>query len=209
MEPTQAAEQLQAIRTLMERAAVYRRALAPIMTYCGVVGLIGGALGDLLPLHESRGFIFYWVGVAVVALVGSFLLVRRQALRDSEPFWSPPTRRVTQAILPGVLVGALVAALVAWQNPYWYACRFVVPIWCTVFGLAVHSAGFFMPRGLKLFSWIFLVVGVALFALCLAGERVNLAAVLQPHWLMGATFGGLHLAYGIYLYFTEQRGKTS
>jgi hypothetical protein len=25
------------------------------------------------------------------------------------------------------------------------------------------------------------------------------------HWVMGGVFGGLHLAYGIYLYFTEQR----
>ena len=29
------------------------------------------------------------------------------------------------------------------------------------------------------------------------------------HWLMGGIFGGLHLACGIYLYFTEKRGKAS
>jgi hypothetical protein len=209
MEPNQAAEQLQAIRTLMERSAVYRRALAPIMIYCGAVGLIGGVAGDLLPLHESRRFVFYWAAVAVLALIGSFLLVRRQAFRDSEPFWSPPTRRVAQALIPGIVVGAFAGSILAWLNPYWYECRFIVPLWCVLFGLALHSAGFFMPRGLKLFGWLFLAMGILLFSIFMAGESVAAALVLQPHWLMGLTFGGLHLAYGIYLYFTEKRGKTS
>mgnify|MGYP007027450698 CR=1 FL=1 len=35
----------------------------------------------------------FWAGLAAFALAGSFLLVRRQALKESEPFWSPPTRR--------------------------------------------------------------------------------------------------------------------
>jgi hypothetical protein len=28
---------------------------------------------------------------------------------------------------------------------------------------------------------------------------------ISPHLLMGGIFGGLHLAYGIYLYFTEPK----
>ena len=83
MEPNQAAEHLQTIRTLMERSAVYRRALAPLMMYCGVLGLVAGVIGDLLPLHSTRGFVLFWAGIAVLALSGSFLLVRRQALRAS------------------------------------------------------------------------------------------------------------------------------
>jgi hypothetical protein len=30
-------------------------------------------------------------------------------------------------------------------------------------------------------------------------------ALVDGHWMMGAAFGGLHLAYGVYLYFTERR----
>ena len=30
-----------------------------------------------------------------------------------------------------------------------------------------------------------------------------------PHWLMGAIFGGLHLTYGIYLYFTEKKNSVA
>jgi hypothetical protein len=85
----------------------------------------------------------------------------------------------------------------------------LVPTWCILFGLAIHAAGFFTPKGFKLFGWIFLAAGFLLMAICVAGESMNLAMFLQPHWLMGVTFGGLHLAYGIYLYFTEPRGKAS
>jgi hypothetical protein len=45
MESNWAAEQLQTIRTLMERSAVYRRALAPIMLFAGLTGLVTMGLG--------------------------------------------------------------------------------------------------------------------------------------------------------------------
>jgi len=209
MDSNQAAEHLQTIRTLMERSAVYRRALAPIMIYCGVAGIGGGILGDALPLHSAGGFVLFWAGMAVLALAGTFLLVRRQSFKDGEPFWSPPVRRVTQALIPGLVAGALAGLLLVYENPYWFECRFIVPLWCVLFGLALHSAGFFMPHGLKLFGWVFIVAGFLLLYICWEGKANYMAIVLQPHWLMGLTFGGLHLAYGIYLYFTESRRKAS
>ena len=43
MEPQSAADNLQVIRTLMERASVYRRALTPILLWCGLLGVAGAA----------------------------------------------------------------------------------------------------------------------------------------------------------------------
>src|SRR5712671_1406683 len=117
MESNWAAEHLQTIRTLMERSAVYRRALAPIMVWNGVVGLAGGGIGCKLGIESNRVFIMFWSGLALLAIVGSFLLVRRQALKDSEPFWSPPTRRIAQALLPPLVAGAIVAAICFWIAP--------------------------------------------------------------------------------------------
>src|SRR6058998_3001599 len=105
MESNWAAEHLQVIRTLMERSAVYRRALAPIMVFNGVVGAGGAMLGYVLKIAAPRAFISFWGVASCIALAGSFLLVRRQALREAEPFWSPPTRRVTQAMLPPLFAG--------------------------------------------------------------------------------------------------------
>src|SRR4051812_29546998 len=100
METDWAAEHLQTIRTLMERSAMYRRALAPIMVWTGIVGVGVGIFCWKLCPQSGRAFLEIWSGAAVLAIVGSFLLVRRQAIKDSEPFWSPPTRRVAQALLP-------------------------------------------------------------------------------------------------------------
>src|SRR5947208_15716788 len=111
MDSNWAAEHLQVIRTLMERSALYRRALAPIMIFTGMVGVAGGALGWFFKIDSTRGFIGNWAGAAVLALAGSFLLVRRQALKESEPFWSPPTRRITQAMLPALVAGTIISAV--------------------------------------------------------------------------------------------------
>ena len=204
METNWAAENLQTIRTLMERSAIYRRALAPIMTFSGGVGLIAGGIGWSLRLHSMREFALFWMTAAVITLAGSFILIRRQALKDSEPFWSPPTRRVAQALsvpfFVGVVIGAIAVVFGKGEDTSHEAALILGWVW--LYGCAIHSAGFFMLRGIKRFAWVFIAAGCAL----LAGM---MQTTFSPHLLMGAIFGGLHLAYGIYLYFTEKRGNES
>jgi len=215
MEPNQAAEHLQTIRTLMERSAVYRRALAPIMIYCGVVG-ISGMIGNWLPLETGSespsfwagAFVLFWTTVAMAALSGSFLLARRQAIKDSEPFWSPPTKRIMQALAPPFIIGAFCGLVAVWAGAPGFP-DLLIPCWCFLFGLAIYSAGFFMPRGLKLFGWLFIFTGFLLLTVQILSLESLKPAFEQPYLLMGGIFGGLHLAYGIYLYFTEKRGNES
>jgi hypothetical protein len=206
METDLAAENLQTIRTLMERSAVYRRALAPIMVWNGIVGIAGGVAGWKLNLLDLR-FVEFWSVAALLAIIGSFLLVRRQALKDSEPFWSPPTRRIAQALLPPLFTGAFLNSLIAYSamkvtddDPYW--STLLVPIWLLLYGCAAHAAGFFMTRGIKLFGWIFILAGCGILASAIFSP---LTFTVSGSLLMAATFGGLHFAYGIYLYLTEKR----
>lgn len=206
MESNWAAENLRTIRTLMERAAVYRRALAPIMIFCGVVGVAGGILGWQAHINTTRGFVEFWIGMAVLGLAGSFMLMRRQALKDSEPFWSPPTRRVAQALLPPFVIGAVVAGTFCTFPEDAGVHPILVVVWAWAYGCATCAAGSFMPRGIKLLGWTFIIVGCGLVAGWLWRDELN---EVSPHLLMGAIFGGLHLAYGIYLYFTEKRGNES
>jgi hypothetical protein len=192
MDTNWAEENLQTIRTLMERSALYRRALAPIMICTGVIGIGGAVLGWALPLESDRRFELYWMIVAIVAVLGALVLIRRQAVRQGEVFWSPPMRRVAQAMLPAMLVGFVAACF--YHDPF-----ALVVIWPVLYGLAMHAAGFFMPRGIRLFGWIFLAVGLLLYFI----EPRSLA--ISPHLLMGLIFGASHLAYGIYLYLTEPK----
>src|SRR5512139_1040059 len=112
MQTPSASEHLQVIRTLMERSALYRRALAPITIFVGSLGLIAAIAGWKLRIVQPVPFILYWYVVGALAISGAFLMVRRQALKDAEPFWSPPTRRVSQALLPPLAAGFLISVVV-------------------------------------------------------------------------------------------------
>jgi hypothetical protein len=224
METNQAAENLQVIRTLMERSALYRRALAPIMTFAGLVGIAAAGVGCALRIESGAGFIGYWMSVAFAGVVGAFLLVRRQALKSAEPFWSPPTRRVAQALSPSFTAGLLLGVwlIIAWMqkpvadlptgmNDDAGVIIWLPAVWAVFYGCALHAAGFFTSRGLRLFGWLFIMAGMAfLFGLRLIHRQdFPAASWQQSHWLMGFLFGFLQLAYGIYLYFTEPRGNES
>jgi hypothetical protein len=216
MNKDSALENLQTIRTLMERSALYRRALAPIMLFVGGFGIVAAAAGYFLNFSSHTGFIAYWLGVASVAIAGAFALVRRQALQSDEPFWSPPTRRVAQAMLPaltaGLAVGVLAFIFCARESNieatvgttshagdlFWLAA-----IWAMLYGLALHAAGFFVSRGFRLFGWLYLIAGGAIFLLGSSGGSSELNWPIS-HGLMGGLFGGAQLAYGIYLKLTGE-----
>ncbi len=208
VESNWAAEHLQVIRTLMERSALYRRALAPIMIFNGIVGVAGGLAGWSLNLGSQQGFIVFWAGAGLLGLAGSFLLVRRQALKEAEPFWSPPTRRVAQALLAPFFIGSMAGLFGLVCSRWDFLPAWALPaFWMMLYGCALNAAGFFMHRGIKLLGWLFVFCGCALMASrCLAGAPLALVA---GHLVMGAVFGGLHFAYGIYLYFTEKGGNAT
>lgn len=205
MESNWAAENLQTIRTLMERSAIYRRALAPISTYVGVVGILGAMVGWGLQVESTRAFALYWMGISLVALAGAFVLVRRQSVKDGEPFWSPPTRRVIQAMLPALTLGMFLGVFIALEP--WAANNDdfrqieLVLFWVPLYGLALHSAGFFMPSGVRLFGWAF--IGMAAGLIICSRFAWIWPKSWSLHFMMGILFGASHLAYGIYLYFTE------
>ncbi len=203
METNWAAEQLQTIRTLMERSAIYRRALAPIMLFAGTLGIAAAVVGLLFHLDSMPAFVSLWLGTAAIVIAGAFLITRRQALKDHEPFWSPPTRRVTQALLPPLFAGMFLGFVFVFVEPS--NAAIMTFVWLLFYGCALHSTGFFMPRGMKWFGWTFIGLACVILGILVI---VPLHAEISPHWLMGFFFGVLHLAYGAYLYLTE-KGKNA
>jgi hypothetical protein len=208
MNPNWAEENLQTIRTLMERSALYRRALAPIMIFAGGTGVVAAVAGCLFRIQSAPGFIGYWMGVACLGVVGAFLLVRRQAMKSAEPFWSPPARRVAQAVAPPLTIGFLIGLwlLIACLEPSAVdpptgvsddagSLIWLPAVWALFYGCALHAAGFFTSRGLRLFGWIFIVSGAAVFLWLLLTHRQDYPYVSWQacHGLMGILFGLLQL----------------
>ncbi|MGV3755993.1 MAG: hypothetical protein ACO1QS_11475 [Verrucomicrobiota bacterium] len=203
-----AGENLQVIRTLMERSVMYRRALAPMTLTAGTLGLVAAAIGWFAKLDQPAVFITHWVVAAGIINAVALLLARKQAINEKETFWSPPTKRIALASAPGFLAGGLLTLAIGLR---WATDAQVIPwlivIWMLFYGCALCAAGFFMPRGIKLFGWLYLLLAfVMLFVLW--SEWLKLS-VQENHLVMGAVFGGVHLAYGIYLHFTEKRGNAS
>ena len=119
MNPNWAEESLKTIRTLMERSALYRRALAPIMLFTGAIGVLAAGAGLRFKMQEPGNSRNY--GLARLLWLWLALSCWRAAKpwKDQEPFWSPPTRRVGQAVLPPLLCGLFAGAVLAMPDSDW------------------------------------------------------------------------------------------
>jgi hypothetical protein len=208
MDAQSAADNLQLIRTLMERATLYRRALAPIMLLSGSLGLAGAALALVLRIESMHGFCLFWLGVAAIGLLAAYGVARRQALRDREAFWSPPARRVSAALTPPLLIGGFLGLGMLQLSDGAARDYVVVPtLWIALYGCALHGAGHFTTRGLRVFGGSFLFpASLAIpFVISPPGDW----PWPLPHVVMGTWFGLFHLVYGLYLRTTEKRAATT
>lgn len=205
MQAHEAQRHLQVIRTLMERAVLYRRALAPTALAAGSVGTLAGLIGACCIPGSPPPFIAFWLSAAVFALTLATVIIRRQALREAEPFWSLPTRRVISALWPP-LVGGFLAASVLLALPAVGAMAPLIlpPIWMVLYGCAMQAAGFFMQRGIRLLGLAFIVIG-AIWPLVESVLLPWMPPYKIGHYSMGLLFGLGHLAYGAYLRLTEPK----
>ena len=177
-----AEKNLKTIRNLMEHAALYRRALAPVAITVGVLGLAAAAFAQAVGWTEPNRFAAYWMGVAGVSMLSALLLIRRQALKGGEEFWSPPMRRVAQAMAPMLAVGLGLGLLELLRAPMEGDGIRLAAIWMILYGGALHSAGFFMQRGLRLLGWFFVVIGIICLGISEFWE-ISWLVDSQAHWV--------------------------
>ena len=202
MDEREAAEQLQTIRLLMERAVLYRRALGPTLVGIGFLGCAAGVGGFLgWAGRDDRQFVIYWVVVAVLAVAWSGFRVRRQAVRAAEPFWTPPTRRVLSAMTPPIMVALIgtVSSLLSSTPP---PAETLAGIWMTLYGLGLHAAGHFTLRGIRLLGWAFIAAGLFTVIWVAGAGALELR---NAHLVMALTFGIGHLAAGAWLLLVERK----
>ena len=187
----------------MEQASVYRRAMAPVAIVVGLIGLAATGLAQTVDWAGPGRFAGYWLGVAFVAAMVALLLIRQQALSSKEDFWSPPTRHVAQALIPLLTAGLGLGLLEILNQPDARDSIRLTALWIILYGGALHAAGFFMRRGIRLLGWIFVIIG----SLCLCFHELEQTTWLNgkhAHLLMGWAFGANNLMYGLYLKLTSE-----
>lgn len=191
----------------MERSALYRRALAPVMFLVGTIGLISGIAAIAIDFKTASTFVLWWFLSGAFAIAGTLLIARKQALKDAEPFWSAPTKRVVYSLCPSLFAGVLCGiSVILPESAHSLKIQLLPPLWIVFYGIALNSAGFFMQRGMKFFGLLLVIAGSLLMV---AIPLLNIGENLKiPNILMAMFFGVIHLAYGVYLHFTEKQLQT-
>jgi len=197
MDAQKAAEELKVIRDLMERPVRYS-------TQSGLSGVLAGTAaiaGCLADWRVSNAWadephaamwinLCIWAAVFATAFTGVTILTRLRERRRGMPFWSSVKLRILKTILPPFLAGAGLTAAIFY---HWYRgggpnmWALVPPVWMLFYGVACWQVGEFSIPEIRLMGAAFIVAGLAA------------ALLLQtaPYLTIGATFGGLHILYGI------------
>lgn len=210
-ERSKAEADLRVIRSLMERATVYRAISAPAALVAGFLSICAAAAiylnnqgGLKRPVH-GRAFAVIWLIVLILAAATNAFFIWQEATKDGRPFISSGMKLSLRAIAPNLLIPA---AVTLWflVNGYKGATELeLVLAWIVFYGLALLSTGLFAPRSLVCLGWAFLLTALAIPAL--RNAFGDLPANL-PALAMGLTFGVYHLIYAVCAWPRKSAGET-
>ncbi|MGV3663082.1 MAG: hypothetical protein ACO1TE_23050 [Prosthecobacter sp.] len=204
MSTTEAAlENLRIIRSLMEKAHIYRAVSAPAALTGGVLALAASAwpVQHALAHHGEAAmcepcFLKMWLSILAVASTLNVVLLAKEAKRRSQPFVSAGMRMALRAFAPPMLVGGVVGiGLIVFLHQLVMAAL----IWTLCYGLALLATASFSPRSLVRLGWAFVITGLVLFLVWAANSDVRLLASDEApaSLVMGVSFGLLHVAYAV------------
>lgn len=195
-----AEEDLRVIRSLMERATVYRAISAPTALVGGLLAILAALTVHLIQktpfafeaqLHPHR-FAAIWLCALFLALMTNTFFVWREAQRSGRPFISAGMRLAIRAVTPSLLVFVVITAWFFGNGHSDDAKLWLVSVWITFYGLALLSTALFAPRSLVILGWAFLLTGLAV-PLCSRFLDDQFERV--PNSAMAVTFGVYHLIY--------------
>lgn len=179
-----AEDNLRFIRDSMERAA----------TFTGVsgqgyvaTGLTAFAASGLAAQQDS---VALWVGVwiAELALATAIMLgftVAKTRAQGLNLFQSAIGAKLLQAFLPGMMAGAILSL-----GFYRQGLHALLPaLWLSLYGAAVITAGAHSVRVLPLMGISFMLMGA-----------IAILSPINADLLMALGFGGLHVAFGVYIW---------
>lgn len=208
-----ALEHLRIIRTLMERANIYRSVSAPAALIGGVLALVvawvgfsnnfstrdGGTIGSTF---RSREFLFAWLGVLAVSGVANLVLLMREAGGKGQPAVTDGLRMALRAIVPPMLTGGVLGVCLIWFNG---DVELAALVWILCYGLALQGTVSFAPRGIIRLARAFLIAGQALTVVWFWNGGLGMFPrdEAPASLFMGATFGLFHVVYGIAVYLSR------
>jgi hypothetical protein len=191
MDIRQAAQNLEVIRTLMERATQYQLLTARAGLVAGSLACAGALAFLVLDSADPRQFGAIWAVVFVGSLAATVMGSLLQSRQSGEPVWSRQARTVIGALLPSLLASlALSVLFFALDMHLW-----LPGVWMLCYGQGALATASYAPSPIRALGWTALVVG-------------SVTLGLGPYWgvlMMGLMFGVGHIALGIALLAIERR----
>ena len=178
---SQAENQLKYIRDVMSRATTFTAVPGNGMIGMGVIGLVAAMFA--LFLLETHQWIYAWAGGVVVAPVVGMRALIRKARRTGTSLRSGVGQKFLLSFASSLFVG-LVLSIGVWRVDQ---LELLPGIWMLMYGVGTLTGGSLSIRVIPLMGVLFILFGAcALF--------VNL---IWGNVLMGVTFGGFHLVFGV------------
>lgn len=191
----EAEEHLRVIRQAMERSTRHSTLSGLSGVVVGLLALAGCFLTQAVTPHFSWpasrfAFVAVWTLVLLLALVTDFVFTKRRAARIGKGAFSPLGRHLLRAAAPGFAIG-VVLSLFFLVHPHIIG-GYLYGIWMVCYAVSLLGVGQFSVREVSVLGWAFLAAGTATLLL-------PVGFIIGPRAMMAVTFGGLHIAYGIWM----------
>jgi len=216
MSTTEAAlENLRIIRSLMEKAHIYRAVSAPAALTGGLLAIVASAWPVQHALAHQQEvlmgetiFLVVWLVILGIASALNVVLLAKEAARRSQPFVSEGMRMALRAFAPPMIVGGVVGiGLILFLHNLTLAAL----IWVLCYGLALLATAGFSPRSLVRLGWAFVITGLVLFIVWAACSDIRLLSSDEAPAaaVMGLTFGMLHVVYALAVFFSRKPAEVT
>jgi len=176
-----AMDNLAFIRNTMEAAGSFTAVSGWGMVAVGLLAIVVAFIASVQ--KTATASLNVWLVAAVLSPAIAVWAMVRKARTAKMPLLSGPGRKFLLSFSPPMVVGALLT-FVLYQAGFVQA---IPGVWLLLYGTGVVAGGAFSVRIVPVMGLCFMVAGViALFA-----------PATWSHAILGAAFGGLHIAFGI------------
>lgn len=187
-----AEENLRTIRSLMERATIYRAISAGPALLGGILSLVVGMwlIKRAEPVSD-RFFTGIWL--AVLAVVGAFntWVLYREAKRRGGSFPSASSLQGIRTLAPPMLACGAIGLVLCWVSGDLVRGTL---LWVLGYGLGLTATASFAPRSVRALGLAFIAAGVGWFVWAEL-RPTKPEEIREAARVMAATFGGFHLVY--------------
>jgi len=175
-----AIENLRFIRETMERSTSFTAVPGYGGMLMGVTAVVAAYFA-----HTQiylRDWLVVWLVEACLAFSIGLLAMWQKSKIAGQPLVSVPAKKFAFGFTPALVAGITIT-LGLWRYEHY---ELMPPVWMLLYGTSVVTGGAFSVRAVPVMGWLFMACGAIAFAL----------PAVYGNYLMGASFGLLHIVFG-------------